>query len=185
MLRDRVPYRDPGTDYEALLVGQNAPRWLRQLDRFGILQPMGDGNLRVNWNARDAAMQRNRPPHCAVPGSETPTVFRQGSTTGEPACRRDPRCTATPTTEPAPDLRHDGSAGGRPDQRSIFTANHPPQPETIRATTLAFVAILQQRVILLRQVVIAEQYCQRVWHPGLRETESPLRDDQGCAGIEW
>ena len=59
MLRDRVPYRDPGTDYEALLVGRNAPRWLRQLDRFGILQPMGDGTLRVNWNARDAAMQRN------------------------------------------------------------------------------------------------------------------------------
>ena len=59
MLRDRVPYHDPGTDYEALLVSRNAPRWLRQLDRFGILEPVGDGTLRVNWNAREAALQRN------------------------------------------------------------------------------------------------------------------------------
>ena len=48
LLCDRVPYRHPGTDYEALPVGRNAPRRLRQLDRFGILEPMGNSTLRVN-----------------------------------------------------------------------------------------------------------------------------------------
>ena len=51
--------RDSGTNHEALLGGRNTSRWLRQLDRFGNLEPMGDGTLRVNWNARDAAMQRS------------------------------------------------------------------------------------------------------------------------------
>ena len=31
VLRDGTPYRDPDTDYEALLVLRNAPRWLRKL----------------------------------------------------------------------------------------------------------------------------------------------------------
>ena len=47
MLRDRVPYRDPRTNHEALLVDRNTPCWLRQFDRFGILQPTCDGTLRV------------------------------------------------------------------------------------------------------------------------------------------
>lgn len=51
MLRDATPYRDPGTDYEALLVNRNAGRWLRQLGRFGILQKDQEGALRVNWHA--------------------------------------------------------------------------------------------------------------------------------------
>ncbi len=51
MLRDATPYRDPGTDYEALLVNRNASRWLRQLARFGVLQEDRTGVLRVNWDA--------------------------------------------------------------------------------------------------------------------------------------
>ena len=51
MLRDQTPYRDPGTDYEALLVSRNASRWLRQLGRFGALQADHTGALRVNWDA--------------------------------------------------------------------------------------------------------------------------------------
>ena len=51
MLRDGMPYRDPGTDYEALMVNRNASRWLRQLGRFGVLESNGDGSLRVNWDA--------------------------------------------------------------------------------------------------------------------------------------
>ncbi len=55
MLRDRAPYRDPGTDYEAVMVYPNASRWLRQLGHFGILEPRGDGSLRVNWENLKAA----------------------------------------------------------------------------------------------------------------------------------
>ena len=31
ILRDGTPYRDPVTDYEAMLVKRNAPRWSRLL----------------------------------------------------------------------------------------------------------------------------------------------------------
>ena len=58
MLRDRAPYRDPGTDYAALMVNQNAARWLRQLGQFGILEPARDGSLRVNWDTLKAAPKR-------------------------------------------------------------------------------------------------------------------------------
>ncbi len=51
MLRKGVPYRDPGIDYEALMVDRNASRWLRQLGQFGIVGPCDDGSLRVNWAA--------------------------------------------------------------------------------------------------------------------------------------
>ena len=57
MLRDRVPQRESGTDYGALMVGRNAPLWLRQFDRFGKAEPTGDGTLRVNRNARNAEVQ--------------------------------------------------------------------------------------------------------------------------------
>ena len=57
-LRDGVPYRDPGTDYEALMVDRNASRWLRQLGQFGILTPRDDGSLRVNWDNLKAAPKR-------------------------------------------------------------------------------------------------------------------------------
>lgn len=38
VLRDREPYRDPGIDYTKLVVDRNAPRWLRDLKRYGWLQ---------------------------------------------------------------------------------------------------------------------------------------------------
>ena len=58
ILRDRAPYRDPDTNYEALMVNRNASRWLRQLGQFGILESRGDGNLRVNWDTLKAAPKR-------------------------------------------------------------------------------------------------------------------------------
>ena len=51
VLRDRTPYRDPVTDYEALLVQRNAPRWLRKLHQFDILVPNQDGTYAVHWPA--------------------------------------------------------------------------------------------------------------------------------------
>ena len=51
VLRDRTPYRDPATDYEALLVQRNAPRWLRKLHQFDILVRNQDGTLGVHWPA--------------------------------------------------------------------------------------------------------------------------------------
>lgn len=39
MLKNTQPYRDPGIDYEALMVQKNAPRWLRALQKFGYLDP--------------------------------------------------------------------------------------------------------------------------------------------------
>ena len=51
VLRDRTPYRDPATDYEALLVQRNAPRWLRKLHQFDILVPNQDGTYAVHWPA--------------------------------------------------------------------------------------------------------------------------------------
>lgn len=55
ILRDRTPYRDPATDYEALLVHRNAPRWLRQLRQFDILVHNQDGTYAVHWPNRSTA----------------------------------------------------------------------------------------------------------------------------------
>ena len=51
VLRNRTPYRDPATDYEALLVHRNAPRWLRKLHQFDILVRNQDGTFAVHWPA--------------------------------------------------------------------------------------------------------------------------------------
>ena len=40
MLRDSQPYRDPGVDYEALVVSRNASRWLAKLEHYGYLERM-------------------------------------------------------------------------------------------------------------------------------------------------
>jgi transposase len=37
LLSRQVPYRDSTVDYEALVVKRNAPRWIRQLKKFGYL----------------------------------------------------------------------------------------------------------------------------------------------------
>lgn len=74
----KEPYRDPGTDYEDLLVNRNASRWLRQLGRFGVVQMDREGALRVNCDAlRPQAAKRRQPWKPATPSTE-PTVLRQG-----------------------------------------------------------------------------------------------------------
>ena len=52
VLRDRCPCRDPDTDYEALFVRRNAPRWLRKLREFDILVRNDDGSVAVRWPFR-------------------------------------------------------------------------------------------------------------------------------------
>ena len=37
MLKRKEPYRDSATDYEAMSVQRNAPRWIKALTRFGFL----------------------------------------------------------------------------------------------------------------------------------------------------
>ena len=49
VLRDAKPYHDPDTDYEALLVKRNAPRWIRMLQHYDVLQTLPDGKLRVRF----------------------------------------------------------------------------------------------------------------------------------------
>lgn len=39
MLKRGEPYRDSATDYEALAVQRNAPRWIKALTRFGYITP--------------------------------------------------------------------------------------------------------------------------------------------------
>ena len=36
VLTTRTPYRDPETDYEAMMVKRNAPRWIAMLKKHGI-----------------------------------------------------------------------------------------------------------------------------------------------------
>ena len=55
--RDGTPYRDPATDYEALVVKRNAPRWLRTLQRFDILVTNDDGTVSVRWPERTVPMR--------------------------------------------------------------------------------------------------------------------------------
>lgn len=38
MLKDKVPYKDPETDYEEILIRKNAPRWIAALKKYGYLQ---------------------------------------------------------------------------------------------------------------------------------------------------
>lgn len=49
ILRDATPYRDPFTDYEAMMVKRNAPRWVRMLQHHGVLQRMADGTMRIHF----------------------------------------------------------------------------------------------------------------------------------------
>ena len=49
VLRDAKPYRDPDTDYEALLVKRNAPRWVRMLQHYDVLHTLPDGTMRVRF----------------------------------------------------------------------------------------------------------------------------------------
>jgi transposase len=37
LLKHQQPYRDPGIDYEALIVQKNAPRWIQALKKYGYL----------------------------------------------------------------------------------------------------------------------------------------------------
>jgi len=37
LLARHVPYRDPTGDFEALAVKKRAPRWIRQLKKFGLM----------------------------------------------------------------------------------------------------------------------------------------------------
>lgn len=55
ILRDDRPYRDPDTNYEELIVKRNAPRWLRQLRKFEIVNILDDGSVRLDWNALHSA----------------------------------------------------------------------------------------------------------------------------------
>ena len=36
VLHSATPYRDPHTDYEAMMVKRNAPRWIAMLNKYGI-----------------------------------------------------------------------------------------------------------------------------------------------------
>ena len=40
MLRADAPYRDPGFDYEQLVVERNASRWLRKLKKYGFIEEL-------------------------------------------------------------------------------------------------------------------------------------------------
>jgi transposase len=37
LLSKKEPYRDPGVDYEALMVKRNAPRWIKCLAKYGYV----------------------------------------------------------------------------------------------------------------------------------------------------
>jgi hypothetical protein len=37
ILSKKEPYRDPGVDYERLVVDRNAPRWIKALQKYGYL----------------------------------------------------------------------------------------------------------------------------------------------------
>jgi transposase len=41
MLKSGLPYKDPGIDYEAILVGKNAPRWINALSKYGYISKEG------------------------------------------------------------------------------------------------------------------------------------------------
>jgi len=39
ILSKKEPYRDPGVDYERLVVNRNAPRWIAALHKYGYWPP--------------------------------------------------------------------------------------------------------------------------------------------------
>ena len=38
MLRNQLPYIDPGIDFDKLVVDRNAARWLRKLEEHGYIE---------------------------------------------------------------------------------------------------------------------------------------------------
>jgi transposase len=45
LLQKKQPYRDPGIDYEKLVVERNAPRWIKALGKYGYLD---QGSLNIH-----------------------------------------------------------------------------------------------------------------------------------------
>ena len=45
VLKSSAPYRDPETDYEALMVKRNDPRWIRMLKKYRIDPATGEIEL--------------------------------------------------------------------------------------------------------------------------------------------
>ena len=39
VLKNRMPYTDPGTDYQEIMARRNAPRWIRMMKEYGIAPP--------------------------------------------------------------------------------------------------------------------------------------------------
>jgi hypothetical protein len=39
MLKNHTHYQDRATDYEALIVQRNAPRWIKMLVKYGFITP--------------------------------------------------------------------------------------------------------------------------------------------------
>jgi transposase len=37
MLKNKIPYKDPGIDYDKLIVSRNAPRWIKALKKYGYI----------------------------------------------------------------------------------------------------------------------------------------------------
>ena len=83
VLRDRTPYRDPATDYEALLVQRNASRWLRKLHEFNILVRNDDGTrLRA---LAVSSLRQNRPGALRAPSHAlSPTRLGARGHLGQP-----------------------------------------------------------------------------------------------------
>ena len=50
VLRTGKPYRDP--DYEAMMVKRNAPRWIRMLETYNIIEQDDEGRMRIKQPRR-------------------------------------------------------------------------------------------------------------------------------------
>ena len=37
MLKNKAAYKDPGIDYEELIISRNAPRWIKALKKYGYI----------------------------------------------------------------------------------------------------------------------------------------------------
>jgi len=38
LLKAKMPYRDPGIDYKALVIDRNASRWIKNLKKYGYIE---------------------------------------------------------------------------------------------------------------------------------------------------
>ena len=86
VLRTGKPYRDPETDYEAMMVKRNAPRWIRMLETYNVAGRQRRVSSRNGRRGGHGGHGRCRQPErCDITVTGSSGAARRQGVTGQPS----------------------------------------------------------------------------------------------------